>query len=89
MAISEKVIEAERCGDDVMLHTKHVDLKDATAKRIIRNATIEPKEGDYLHFGSAGTVHNGEVFGGQGFIAMDGNEFPYRRISAIELVQDW
>jgi len=89
MAINERVIDVHHDGDDVVLHTESTDF-DAQSKRIIRDASIEPMQGDLLHFGSAGTEQqDGSIFGGGGFIAMDGNEFPYRRISHTELVEDW
>lgn len=89
MAINEKVTDVHRDGTDVVLHTESTDF-DAESKRVIRDASIEPKVGDLLHFGSAGTEQpDGSIFGGSGFIAMDGNEFPYRRVSHTELVEDW
>lgn len=89
MALNEHVTGATRDGDDVILRTQPT-VGEGPRKRVIRDATVEPMEGDFLHFGNIGTRQpDGSVFSGSGYIAMDGNEFPYRRVSHTELVEDW
>ena len=89
MSIQSTVIASQRVGADLHLVTErepHLPREEY----VIRDATVEPQPGDALSFGCAGVVQeDGTVFGGRGFIAMDGEEVPYRRVGANTLVQDW
>lgn len=91
MAINNTVLSVRREGADLVLTTERYGAEHLPSEIIIlRDATIEPKPGDFLHFGGAGTqMPDGSWQGGGGFIAMDGNEFPYQRISHNELIQAW
>jgi hypothetical protein len=56
----------------------------------ILGATIIPMVGDSLFFGEPALENlDGSYRGGEGYILMDGNRFPYRRITSGDLVQNW
>lgn len=92
MAINSYICHVSRIKGGIALRAHRDDppTDGHIETYLIRGATVGPMPGDFMHFGSAGTLQpDGTYLGGGGFIAMDGNEFPYIRISSSELIQGW
>jgi len=90
MSTNHTIKSVQRDGQDLVLKTT-ANTSGSEQEFVIKNASIEPKEGGFMYFPSstATAQADGSHRGGDGFIAMDGNEFPYRRVAYGEFIEGW